>query len=183
MDLRRSPETPFGVFSLVAYLPQPLSGFIEPLRAQLVDGCNARAHVTVLSPRALSLPASQVRKELARQLEEFAPFLVTLGEVCVFPATGVVFLSVESGSSELTDLHRVANAGGAYSSDEHEFHPHVTLAQQSSLPHTRNRAEDAWARYAEPREFTVEKLYLVECTPQGAFWDAAEFALRSAVPA
>ena len=183
MHFGRLPEAPFGVFSLVAYLPQPLSGFIEPLRAQLVPGCKARAHVTVLSPRALTLPATQVRKELARPLEESAPFLVTLGEVCVFPATGVIYLSVESGYRELADLHRVANAGGAHSSDEHEFHPHVTLAQESSLPHTRNRAEDAWARYAEPREFTVEKLYLVECTPQGDFVDTAEFALRSAVPA
>ena len=176
----------FGFFSVVAYLPPPLSQFIEPLRSELVAGCSARAHVTVLSPRALCGPARQARAELAMALSDFSPFQVSLGEVRVFPTSEVIFLSVDSGFAELCELHQRTNQGNVRFRDPQWFHPHVTLAQDltsGSLPRMRSQAADCWARYSGPRDFLVERLHLVERTPQGAYVDVAEFALRSVAAA
>ena len=41
-------------FALVSYIPEPLAGFLDRLRQELVPNCFLRAHVTILPPRPIS---------------------------------------------------------------------------------------------------------------------------------
>ena len=40
-------------FALVSYIPEPLAGFLDRLRQELVPNCFLRAHVTILPPRPI----------------------------------------------------------------------------------------------------------------------------------
>ena len=42
-----------NLFALVVYIPDPLAGFLDDLRKELVANCLPRAHVTILPPRPL----------------------------------------------------------------------------------------------------------------------------------
>ncbi len=42
-----------SLYALVIYLPDPLGGFLDDLRLEMVPGCNPHAHVSVLPPRPL----------------------------------------------------------------------------------------------------------------------------------
>ena len=41
-------------YALISYLPEPLAGYLDSLRCELVPRCQARTHVTVLPPRPLA---------------------------------------------------------------------------------------------------------------------------------
>jgi hypothetical protein len=65
------PGERINLFSLVTYLPEPLAGFIDHLRQELVPGCSLRAHVTYLVPRPLrdaEVASEHIRKTL-RQIQ------------------------------------------------------------------------------------------------------------------
>jgi hypothetical protein len=46
------------IFGLIIYVPNPLAGFLDGLRKDLVPGCNPRAHLTVLPPGGLDCDIS-----------------------------------------------------------------------------------------------------------------------------
>src|SRR4051812_16300076 len=98
-------------YSLVAYLPEPLAGFVDALRREIQPGSTARGHVTLLPPRPLLASQEQACAEIAAVIENEHAFDVHLGQVCVFPASGVVHLSIGLGSATLIKLHRALNWG------------------------------------------------------------------------
>src|SRR5580700_7154519 len=113
MDESCGERAAINSFSLVAYLPEPLAGFVGQLRRELVPECGAAAHITILPPRALACPAGEVLSQIRRALQGFQPFLVEFGEVRFFPQTNVVYLSISRGLNELESLHQILNCGAA----------------------------------------------------------------------
>src|SRR6476646_5391292 len=87
-------------FSLVAYVPQPLAGFIERLRQEIQPGCTARSHLTFLPPRPLEIPLEQIRTQLEAGLRNQPAFVVELCQVRIFPVSQAVHLSVGAGWAE-----------------------------------------------------------------------------------
>src|SRR5262249_37122701 len=121
--------TRINSFALVSYLPEPLAGYLDRLRCDLVSDCHAKAHVTVLPPRPLGVPAEEASAQLLEKVQDFQPFPVELGEIEIFPVTQVIYLSLKDGGEELKRLHRMLNTGRLVFEEPFHFHPHVTLAQ------------------------------------------------------
>ncbi|MEI9814987.1 MAG: 2'-5' RNA ligase family protein [Acidobacteriota bacterium] len=124
----------------MAYLPEPLAGFVDPLRREIQPGSTARGHVTLLPPRPID-DVEQACAEIGSIIEEEFTFDVHLGKVWVFPASRVVHLSIGEGSAKLIQLHRLLNRGKCTHLETFYYHPHVTLAQ--------GLADDAVAAAAE----------------------------------
>src|SRR5271170_3812299 len=121
---------PVNSFALISYLPEPLAGYLDSLRCELVPRCQARTHVTVLPPRPLAagLPES-AWQELNDYLDDFPPFRVELTTIDVFQGTNVIYLSVGAGYRELEQMHEALNRGPLQFAEPYRYHPHVTLAQ------------------------------------------------------
>ena len=60
-------------FSLVSYIPGPLGEFITNLRQDLVSGCVAQSHVTVLPPRPIEVPIEEAEDALHQSLSGEIP--------------------------------------------------------------------------------------------------------------
>jgi 2'-5' RNA ligase len=171
-------------FALVSYIPQPLAGFLNRLRAELVQECHARAHVTVLPPRPLPCDADEAWRDLQSRLQDFQPFLVELGPIEIFPVTQVVYLSVLSGYAELKRLHSILNSGQLAFEEPFVFHPHVTLAQDMEPPQVAAVLETAagrWKEYGESRSFVVDRLTFVQNTLENRWTDLRGCALTTGV--
>jgi hypothetical protein len=163
-------------FSLVTYLPEPLAGFIDKLRQELVPGCSLRAHVTHLVPRPLSDP--QVAwEEIRRILLRFKPFEVHLNDVGIFMATSVVYVALAKGFAEMQSLHEALNVGAAQFNEPFPYHPHVTLAQQISpaqVPAVFELAHLRWAECAHGRAFLADRVTFVQATRFNQWIDLEE---------
>lgn len=171
-------------FALVSYLPEPLAGFLDQLRVDLVRECRAKAHVTVLPPRPLLCPAEEAWRELHQSLQDCPPFRVELGAIEVFPITDVIYLSVEQGHKELEQLHRRLNTGCVAFHEPFNFHPHVTLAQEldpGSVASAREWAARRWNEFSHPRSFRVDRLMFVQNTLENRWTDLHGFPLVSRV--
>ena len=168
--------TGINSFALVSYLPEPLSGFLDSLRAQLVRGCHSKAHLTLLPPRPIVAPTEEAWQELKRRLQDFPPFRVELLDVEVFPVTQVIYLSVGAGRPELEELHRVLNAGRLQFEEPFHYHPHVTLAQDldaSDVAGTTGIAKVRWRDFPHPHDFVVDRLTFVQNTLENCWTDLA----------
>ena len=171
-------------FALVSYLPEPLAGFLDRLRTELVADCQSRAHVTVLPPRPLLSAVDDAWRELVDGFQDFEPFPVELGRVEVFPITQVLYLSVNAGHAELKRLHQTLNRGGLHFEEPFPYHPHVTLAQGLE-PHQAAAAVDLagvrWREFAHARAFAVDRLTFVQNTLENRWTDLRSLALSDRV--
>jgi 2'-5' RNA ligase len=170
-------------FALVCYLPSPLRDFLDALRRELSPECRAKAHVTVLPPRPLSVSSDEARRELRNGLAEFQSFSVELGEVEVFPSTHVVYISVLRGVEELHRMHVALNAGGLQFCDLFPYHPHVTLAQDLSTDRSAEAAGLArrqWKGAPVERAFRVERMTFVQNSAQNTWRDLDAWDLSTA---
>src|SRR6266581_4458294 len=129
MDGCRGEGIAVNSFALVSYLPEPLAGFFDGLRRELVPDCHAKAHVTVLPPRSISCSPEEAWEKLREDLQDFSPFPLGLGEIRMFPLTQVVYVSVGLGYRELERMHAALNRGRFQFIEPFDYHPHVTLAQ------------------------------------------------------
>ena len=166
--------TPINSFALVSYLPEPLAGFLDRLRTELVDQCRAKAHVTILPPRPLSCAAEQAWDTLGGQIHDFQPFSVELGQVEIFPVTQVIYLAVKTGAAELRALHTRLNSGTLAFEEPFVYHPHVTLAQDlepSQVAAAFEKATARWKEFSHPRSFTVDRLTFVQNTLENNWTD------------
>ena len=68
-------------YALITYIPEPLAGFLDRLRQELVPNCFLRAHVTTLPPRPLSASPEACWDLIRSLVPRFTPFEVTLGEI------------------------------------------------------------------------------------------------------
>jgi 2'-5' RNA ligase len=178
--------TRINSFALVAYLSDPLAGFLNRLRTDLVPGCHAKAHVTVLPPRPLSASPQEAWSEIEKHLQEVAPFRVELADVEIFPATNVIYLSVSAGNLELRRLHRLLNTGPCAFREPFSYHPHLTLAQElepgqvaGALETTRQR----WREFSDRRGFMVENLTFVQNTIDNRWTDLNLYPLKPQIHA
>lgn len=161
-------------FALVSYLPEPLAGFLDRLRHELVTDCEAKAHVTVLPPRPLLSSPDDVWREIVDGLHDFDPIRVELGHVEIFPVTQVLYLSVNAGHHELKRLHQALNKGRVGFAEPFTYHPHVTLAQDLEPGQVQASAELAaarWREFVHGHGFTVDRLTFVQNTLENRWTD------------
>ena len=92
-------------FALVSYIPEPLAGFLDRLRQELVPNCFLRAHVTILPPRPILSSPEEAWEVIRGAAPEFLPFEVELAGVDVFPVSDVIYIQVSAGSVELQRMH------------------------------------------------------------------------------
>lgn len=164
-------------FALISYLPEPLAGFLDSLRRELVPRCQAKSHITVLPPRPLSIgmPDSAWR-ELNDSLNGFPPFRVELSSIEVFHGTNVIYLAVGAGFRELEGMHQALNRGPLQFVEPYEYHPHVTLAQELSpeqVEAAAARARSRWRDFPYSHSFTVDHLTFVQNTKENRWEDLA----------
>ncbi len=160
------PVTRINLFSLVTYLPEPLAGFIDHLRTELVPGCGLRAHITHLVPRPLADPdaANDYIREVLAHME---PFEVHMNDVEIFTISSVVYVALTHGFDRMRDLHFSLNDGPAFYDEPYPYHPHVTLAQQISpaqVPGVFELAHYRWAEFRHRRAFLVDRAVFVQAT-------------------
>ncbi len=166
-------------FALVSYIPEPLAGFLDRLRQELVPNCFLRAHVTVLPPRPVSAPEeawNQIRKSAVR----FAPFEVRLTQVEVFPVSDVIYVDVGQGSEHLQRMHAAMAVDGLAYAEQFAYCPHVTLAQElkpDELDELVEVARARWAEFAPDKSFRMEKIAFVQNTRRNEWIDLAECPL------
>ncbi len=168
-----------NLYSLVTYLPEPLAGFVDHLRAELVPGCNLRAHVTHLVPRPLQDP-DQANEHVRRTLRQTRPFEIQLGEVEIFTISSVVYVAVTRGFDQMLSAHEVLNSGPAAYDEPYPYHPHLTLAQQISpaqVPGVFEHAYYRWAACPHRRSFQVDRAVFVQATNLNTWIDLEEHGL------
>ena len=171
-------------FSLVSYIPGPLGEFITTLRQELVQGCIAQSHVTVLPPRPIGVPAEEAEDTLRRWVEPFPSFEVEILDIGLFSQTNVVIAEIGAGRSELIEMHEALNAGPLAFDEPFDYHPHITLAQNfpaEDVPAIHARARERWMHEAPARSFLVDSLIFVQNTVGNRWIDLAECELRGAV--
>jgi len=186
MDDHCGERAAINSYSLVAYLPEPLSGFIGQLRRELVSNCQARGHVTVLPPRPLACPADLALAEIRSALHDFQPFLVEFGEVRFFPQTNVVYLSIRRGLCDLERLHQALNHGSTGCEEAFPYMPHLTLAQQidpGAMAAAGELVSRRWQEFPFGRGFLADSLTFVQNTSDNIWIDLAEIPLGVPVAA
>jgi len=125
--------------AVVAYLPGPLGEFVDSLRGRLNPRfAHWQAHVSILPPRPLPAGPNQALAELREKCLLQEPFEAELSEVLTFwPANGVVYLSISTGSERLVALHELLNGGPLGWVEPYSYVPHVTIAQELDEAETR----------------------------------------------
>jgi 2'-5' RNA ligase len=167
-------------FALVSYIPEPLAGFLDRLRQELVPNCFLRAHVTILPPRPIS-STPEAAWEIVRTLApRFAPFDVEMTQLEVFPVSDVIHIGIGRGREEMERMHDELNVGGLKFAEPYPYHPHITLAQDlkgDEVDELARVARTRWAEYAQPKTFRVDKVFFVQNTRRKQWLDLGESAL------
>jgi 2'-5' RNA ligase len=168
-------------FSLVSYIPGGLGDFITRLRQELVAGCVAQSHVTVLPPRPLFIDARAAEEELRERVAAFAPVRIEIPRLRMFEQTSVVFADIGVGRDALLEMHDALNTGPFYFEEPFPYHPHITLAQgipPEQLQQFFDEASRRWAEELPETSFIVDTLTFVQNTVGNRWIDLAECALR-----
>jgi 2'-5' RNA ligase len=167
-------------FALVSYIPEPLAGFLDRLRQELVPNCFLRAHVTILPPRAISSSPEAVWETVRTLASRFAPFDVEMTQLEVFPVSDVIHIRIGLGHEELERMHDGLNVDGLEFAEPYPYHPHITLAQDLKSDEVDELARVARTRWAEctlPKTFRVETVFFVQNTRRKQWLDLGESAL------
>jgi 2'-5' RNA ligase len=167
-------------FALVSYVPGRLGDFMTQLREELVMGCVARSHVTVLPPRPVCVEPQVAEAQIRAGLSRFEPFTIELGKIRTFQNTAVVFVEVCSGREQLVAMHDYFNQDGLAFAEPYPFHPHITLAQGFPPEQVRDIYDMALRRWQEAlpaREFLVDSLTFVQNTVGNRWLDLADCTL------
>lgn len=167
-------------YALVTYIPEPLAGFLDRLRQELVPTCFLRAHVTILPPRPVSSPVEAAWKVIRTQASRFGPFEVQMADVQVFPVSDVIYVNISAGSEQLRQLHAAMNVEGLGMRDAFDYHPHVTLAQDmqpDEVDELTRVASSRWAEFSFAKSFRAEKVFFVQNTRRNEWVDLGECTL------
>lgn len=168
-------------FAIVAYLPDPLGPFVDSLRKELTPQYRARAHITILPPRALTCPPDSAWQEVRASLRNVPPFQVRLEEIRLFSVSDVIYISIGAGFAELEAVHRQLNQGSCGCREAWLYHPHVTLGQQldpSQMQASLSVAAERWRAFTGPRSFLVDHLTFVQNTEDDQWVDLADIVLQ-----
>jgi 2'-5' RNA ligase len=150
-------------FALVSYIPEPLAGFLDRMRQELVPDCFLQAHVTILPPRPVSSSPGAAWDLIRWFAPQFAPLEVELTTVEVFPVSDVIYVNIGAGSEQLSQLHSTLNTDGLHFPEAYSYHPHVARAR--------------WSEYSGPRRFLVDKAVFVQNTRTCGWIDLGECRL------
>jgi 2'-5' RNA ligase len=177
-----SPQDRVNSFALVSYIPEPLAGFLDKLRQELVPNCFLRAHITILPPRPCTSVAELAGNQLWTIASEFHPFDISLSEVQVFPCSDVIHIGVSRGERRLREMHKTLNQGSLEFQEPYPYHPHITLAQNLKADEVDELTRVARKRWAEflrsnRRTFRVDTLTFVQATKYKTWIDLAECKL------
>src|ERR1700733_13922834 len=112
-------------FALVSYIPEPLAGFLDKLRRELVPNCFLRAHVTILPPRTICSSPEAAWETVRTVAPAFPPFDVEMTQVEVFPVSDVIYIEIGRGREELQNMHTALNAEGFFCPEPYPYHPHI----------------------------------------------------------
>jgi 2'-5' RNA ligase len=167
-------------YALVGYIPEPLAGYLDRMRQELVPDCFLRAHVTMLPPRPISSSPGAAWDLVRWFAPQFAPFEVELTNVEVFPISDVIHLAIGAGREQLIRIHKTLNSDGLWFRDPFPYHPHVTLAQNLKPDQVDELARVARARWAEctlAKKFLVDKVVFVQNTRRNEWIDLGECRL------
>ena len=174
---------PQSLYALVMYLPDPLGGFLDDLRLELVPGCNPHAHISVLPPRPLPVAPEAAIEEARATVGGFAPFDIELGQIEKFDVTDVIYISVEGGAEQLRQMHRSLNRGALAFPEPFAYHPHVTLAQEIEADQVETLlalAARRWREFRGPSRFRAESTMFVRSTRGNQWIDLDSGPLRAA---
>lgn len=166
MDRCKNKQECLGFYALVAYLPGPLAGFVETLRADLAPGCIVRAHLTILPARPLADPDSAL-KILRLTTSKLPALEVRFDQIEIFESTDVVYLSVGAPFDIIRGLHASLNTGCLGFREPWDYHPHITLAQDVETDSAAASARSRWKEYQGPRSVRIDQLTLVQNRPEG----------------
>ncbi len=167
-------------FALVSYIPEPIAGFLDRLRQELVPTCFLRAHVTILPPRPLSSTPAAAWHLITALAPRFKPFEVELTSIEVFPVSDVIYVKLDAGGPELKHMHDSLNISGLRFQEPFAYHPHVTLAQDlkpDELDELITVARARWAEFSFDKKFRAEKAFFVQNTRRNHWLDLGECAL------
>jgi 2'-5' RNA ligase len=167
-------------YALVSYIQDPLGSFLDRLRLRLAPACRPHAHVTILPPRPLCAPEECAEADIREISARVQAFEVKLGSVKLFEATEVIYIELGGGARELRRMHDLLNTGAVHYDEPHDFHPHITLAQ--NLPHehvaeTLEMARQFWSEWEGNVVFPLEELSFVQNTEQNVWVDLTHFRL------
>ena len=174
------PEQRLNVYALVIYIPDPLGGFLDDLRRELVPSYNPHAHVSVLPPRSLAVDWQAASEQARSIIESRPPFDVELTRLDMFPVTEVLYLEVGAGASQLREMNHAMNAGALHFPEPFVYHPHITLAQEvrhEDVPALSEMAKRRWQEYGGSRVFRAERAVFVQNTIDNLWIDLAEYSL------
>jgi 2'-5' RNA ligase len=163
---------PVDEFALVSYISDPLGHFLDLMRLKLAPGCRPHAHVTILPPRPLCGSVESAEAQIRETASQFHSFQVSLGSVEIFESTDVVYIELDQGSRELSEMHEQLNHGAVEYAEPYRFHPHITLAQNispESVQETLRQARQFWSEWKGSVTFPVEELSFVQNTT-GKVW-------------
>jgi hypothetical protein len=167
-------------FALVSYIPDPLAAFLDHLRQELVPTCFLHAHISILPPRSLLVPADEAWRHICGLAPMFPPFEVRLAEVRVFPGSDVIYLALAADSDRITEMHAVLNTDGLESAEAFEFVPHITLAQElprGEVDALADTARKRWMEYPHQRGFRLDTITFVQNTEGNNWIDLGEYRL------
>ena len=165
---------------LVSYIPEPLAGFLDQLRQELVPNCFLRAHVTILPPRPICSSPEATWETVRTLAPQFAPFDVEMTQVEVFPVSDVIYVGIGRGREDMRACTTRSTSMASEFSEPYPYHPHITLAQDLKGDEVDELARVARARWAEctlPKTFRVENLFFVQNTRRKEWLDLGESAL------
>jgi 2'-5' RNA ligase len=174
------PGEPINQYALVTYLPAELGHFLDQMRRDLVAQCTARSHLSLLPPRSLQVAPQQAESQIQHLSQTTQPFVVAIGDVCIFPKTSVVYLELTAGQNELARMHDALSQGALEFDEPYPFHPHITLAQNFDVETVGERFETAkskWASYEGPREFLLDRVVFVQNSASNCWADLRSFQL------
>ena len=167
-------------FALVTYIPEPLAGFLDRLRQELVPNCFLRAHVTILPPRPLSSDPEPAWESIRKRATQFAPFEIQLGNIDLLPVSDVIYVRIAAGGEAMQRMHAAMNTGPLAYQEEFPYHPHVTLGQElkpDEVDELLHVARRRWAECSFPKTFRAEKIVFVQRTRQNQWVDLGECQL------
>ena len=180
---RPRPAEPINQFAVVSYIPEELGDFITTLRQELVAGCTAQSHVTILPPRPLHSDTYTAENDLRLRSSDFTAFNIGITRIRIFEETSVIFADIGQGRECFFEMHDALNAGVLAFDEPYSYHPHITLAQGFDPSTLMERYEMAMARWSEaPRCVAqIENLTFVQNTSNNCWIDLVGYELRDAV--
>ncbi len=171
-----------GSFALVSYIPEPLRSLLHAFRDTLPGDENPQPHITVLPPRALSVPVEAATAQCRDVLTDVSEFKVTLGSVRRFPSTNVLYLDLWQGNSQIHRLHDALSTGQLDQQEEFDFRPHLTLSgfiNSDDLPALERQAHESWTNVGLSKTFVLREIVGLWLSPEAGWQRLWSQQLRS----